>query len=183
MLEKTTMRETSPSPKGIYPTLIAAALFVFFALFLYSGGGGLWLVFFLVFPLVACWTLFQLAQAIRHADTRKNRFLRVKIWLSAFALMFGIHALQTACHRHQVNALIVKIQEFQARHGVYPQTLALIDAQGETDALEIKLGRRVIYHCEDGNPELYLVPSNGGLDLNQYDFERKIWIYELAWPT
>jgi hypothetical protein len=181
MLEKTTMRETSPSPKGIYPTLIAAAIFVFFAL---SLPGGLWLVFCLVFPLVACWTLFQFAQAIRRADTRKNRFLRVKIWLSAFALVFGIHALQTAYHRHQANALIVKIQEYQARHGVCPPTLALIDAQGETDALEIKLGQRVIYyHCEGGNPKLYLVPSNGGFDLNHYDFERKTWIYELAWPT
>jgi hypothetical protein len=106
-------------------------------------------VFFLVFPLVACWTLFQLAQAIRHANTRKTRFLRVKIWLLAFALVFGIHALQTAYHRRQANAFIVKIQEYQARHGVCPQTLAMIGERGENlDVLEIRLGRRIIARAE-----------------------------------
>jgi hypothetical protein len=167
--------ETSAPPKvekarKIYPTVIAAASFVLFCAQPMLG----FVAILLAIP-VAIWMIFQLVYAIGHPGSGKNRALRVGVWLLAYALVFGIHAIQENAIRQRADAIVAKIETYQARHKTCPPTL---EAIGESrESLSAALGRRSLYACVENAPYLVYTAPASGFDMYLYDFERKTWDY------
>ncbi|MDR2625781.1 MAG: hypothetical protein LBC37_05560 [Zoogloeaceae bacterium] len=161
---------TSPSPKArkIYPAIITAAVFVFFCS---QREGGI-PARLLTIPF-SIWALCEIVYAVRYAEDRKHRLLRVGVWFLAFALVIGMHALRDSAVRQEADAMVAKIQAYQEEHGGCPPTLEAI--QESKESIREKLGRGGFYACQEGFFRLtYTVPSSG-FDRYYYDSERKNW--------
>ncbi|MDR1529196.1 MAG: hypothetical protein LBS40_02115 [Burkholderiales bacterium] len=153
----------------VYPTVIAASIFVFFLSMPH--------VFFMIYvpaiPLLI-WMMVNLARAIRDPKTRKIRLARIAIWIVAIGFVCGIHRVMYVITRSYADEVIVKIDQFSKTHGYCPETLEDmgIDRQQFKEALGF-----ASYSCQDGNPSLYYAATFIIYDTYSYDFEQSIWEY------
>jgi hypothetical protein len=146
-------------------TLIAATLFVLFFSTPHAG-------FMAILPAIPflCWTLFQFITAVRHPDMWKIRVIRVGLWWCAFALVAGIHVWRDQDRRARADAIVAKIEAYQAQHGTCPPTLKAIGERREGLGFSY-------YACEKNEPSLFYAVPYIIYETYHYDFRQKTWTH------
>ena len=150
------------SNRKIYTSLLLATATVFLVA---QPGMGFLLVVLLI-PLLI-WLSYSAYGMLRWPETRRNRLLRVTIWLVALALMVGIHYWRHTTTRQHADGIVATIQRHAAKQGQYPATLAAAGIPSQ--------GVWLRYRCDQGKPSLYYRGTFLPFESYQYDFSVGAW--------
>jgi hypothetical protein len=160
---------TLAKKKKLSPEVIAATLFTLFLSLPHTG----FMLALFAWPLLIL-GLVSLVQMTRRPETRKFHLARILIWVTACALVVGVHYVRYTTARSYANEVVAKIRHFSAAQGRCPKDLKEMGI--EKQEFREKLGVLSYYRC-DGYPELFYPVPYIVYDFYHYDFERNVWNY------
>lgn len=127
-----------------------------------------WIAAGIFFP----WALYSFIRIIKRPAERRNRSIRLAIWMTTIAILYAVAGHWDSVTRHEANSVASAVVEFRNRTGSYPRSLSEVGM----DAQSLRDDYRVGYYVSDkGKPSLFYFQPSMPLLVYHYDFERSKW--------
>ena len=135
-----------------------------------SSGATFWLAFIL--PVAALWILYAIVRLLFRPADRKERAIRLAIWIPTLVLaVISLH-YQDAAARDTASAAIAAVSEYKKRTGTYPKALSEVGQNAQDLRSRLSLAYRV---QPDGKAYLLYSQPSMPLVAHGYDFQAGKW--------
>ena len=123
------------------------------------------------------WVLIRLLLLVfKNPSEWRHILIKSALWLSAFALIEGIHWHYAQDARQRADAIIAQVRVYHQQHGTYPEHLAQLPALNvESPVLLRKYGMG--YHKNEQQARLFYSSTSMLFDRWVYDFDEQTWTY------
>ncbi len=128
---------------------------------------------FVIVPIVV-WLPHGLYVLIARPELRRWQATRLGAWLAAAFIILSVQSVPAEIARHTANGIVAQLDDFAARAGRYPESLAALGF--DQQALWETPGHPH-YHLLGGKPHLSYADHVSVLSSYDYDFENREWRY------
>jgi hypothetical protein len=135
-----------------------------------SNGGGLWLAF--IIPVAVVWILYSVVRMLFKPAERKERAIRLAIWIPTVFLAMTLMQYQDASARETASSTVAAVADFKIRTGAYPKSLADVGLDAMALRSRLSLGYRL---QSDGTAFLLYSQPSMPLVAHSYDFQAGKW--------
>lgn len=121
------------------------------------------------------WLLISIYFCISDTAQRRQRLPEILIWLFAYTLISGIHAIHRYHAKTQAQQVVELIQKYADQHGKYPPDLASIGVATATGQGAIHRPRYYLPESGFEKPILIYQSTFIPFDKEIYSFDQRTW--------
>ena len=135
-----------------------------------ASGADLWLAF--VVPIAALWILYSLVRLAFRPAERKERAIRLAIWIPTVLVAVVSMQYQDATARDTASSVIGSVSDYKKKTGAYPKGLEEVGLNAGELRSRFSMGYRL---QSDGKAFLLYSQPSMPLVAHSYDFQAGKW--------